>query len=235
MTNNEHNTNPVYLEKQAYNFPVNPKTNEPEQWERDYERNNNHGKPCFPDGDYSLVTDFDIPKLRRKVEEQTAGWPFSFRESDNPGNFLCNFLYYRSLYYAKKRDDSANVLLIHIPDYLVQGVTVDDMVWVLGHVIHDLLDMQYQRKRAENHAQVLYADVIHHKKAQTATRVEYTEIRDEVKTSVDAQTEIAHDQDHNPEATYYAEITNDMELLTVSGGNEEQQKVLAEVEMSSAK
>lgn len=223
LTNNEHNTNPVYLEKQAYNFPVNPKTKEPEQWARDFERNNNDGEPCFPDGDNSLVTDFDIPELRRRIEEKTVNWPFSFRESDNPGNFLCNFLYYRSLYYAKKRNDSANVLLIHVPDTLVRGVTIHDMVWVLGHVIRDLLDMQNQSKRAENRAQVVYADVVHHKKTQTAAQVEYTEIRDEVQiAAVDAQTEIAHDQDHNPEATYYAEITNDMELLTV---NEEQLKL----------
>ena len=232
LTNNEHNTNPVYLEKQAYNFPVNPKTQKPEKWERDFERNNNDEKPCFPDGDYSLVTDFDIPELRRKLEEKTVGLPFSFRESDNPGNFLCNFLYYRSLYYAKKRDDSANVLLIHIPDTLVQGVTFNDMVWVLGHAIHDLLEMQYWHKQAEYCAQVPYDDIIHHKKIQAATQVVYSEIRDDVKIAVDVQTEIiGHDWDHNPEATYYAKITNDMELLTVSGGNKEQ---CTEVELSSA-
>ena len=211
---------------------MDPNTNEPQQWERDFERSNNDKEPCFPDGDYYLTTDFDVPELRRKIEETTADLCFSFRESDNPGNFLCNFLYYRSLYYAKKRD----VLLIHVPDTLVQGVTVDSMVSVLDHVIHDLLDMQSQRylysvpdRHPKSHTHE-YVEVIisHHEKIQTDIRAEYSEIRDDVKyrsEEVIAPVEIYPDQDDTQASYYYAEITNDMKLLTVSGNGEEQQKL----------
>ena len=110
LVSNDHKTNPIYLEKVAYNYPVHP-DGKPWRWERDFEGRDNDRQPCFSDGDEYLVTDFDVSELRKKVEEKIADPRFSFRESNNAGRFLCDFLYYRSLYYAQKRNDWGNVLL----------------------------------------------------------------------------------------------------------------------------
>ena len=64
----------------------------------------------------------------------------NFQESYNAGKFLCDFLYYRSLYYAKLKGN-ANVIFIHIPED-PHGVGMDGMVFIIKQVVRCMLDMQ---------------------------------------------------------------------------------------------
>ena len=138
------NNNPIIsFEKVAYNLPF-TKTCQQTSWVCDYEGHNNYNKDCIQDGDYYLITSFNIPVLIEKVMEATRGTvpsTVSFQESYNAGNFLCNFLYYRSLYYANCKD-SANVIFIHVPEELPQGVGLNDMVLIIKQIVSCMLDMQ---------------------------------------------------------------------------------------------
>ena len=107
-----------------------------------------YGKECIPGGCEYLQTSFDIPTLIEKINKnlpQTAitdDANLSFKPSTKAGHFLCNFLYYRSLYYAKLRNSSAqNVIFIHIPPQLPDGVIPKDVALVLKQVVFCLLDM----------------------------------------------------------------------------------------------
>ena len=101
-------------------------------------------KYCIPDGCPCLKTTFDISDLIERVTKKVGSIKgadtVSFHKSCNAGAFLCEFLYYRSLYYR----NCANVIFIHIPEKLLQGVSVEDMVKVLEKIVHCLLDMQSQ-------------------------------------------------------------------------------------------
>lgn len=135
----------IYFEKVAYNYPVDPQTCDLIGWVADYDSHFNEDKDCIPGGDRYLTSSFNIPVLIEKVTEATKGKvdpiAVSFQESYNAGNFLCNFLYYRSLCYAKERGN-ANVIFIHVPEKLPQGVKMDDMVFIIEQVVRCLLDMQ---------------------------------------------------------------------------------------------
>ena len=132
------NTNPLYLETFAHNMPVDPKTGDTVNWEPDYHRGSNDGQPCVPGAPEVLETAFDIRSLTSKVSRASI----SLQQSTNAGKSLCNFLYYRSLYYARKRDSTKlNVLFIHVPKKLRLGVTTTDIVSVLDDIVDNLLDM----------------------------------------------------------------------------------------------
>ena len=137
----------IYFEQRAYNFPVDRDTGKP-GWVADYLGHFNYGKACVPDStDPYLTTSFNIPELIEKIKNVTGNIsPLCFQESCNAGNFLCNFLYYKSLYYAKTERGNANVIFIHIPEELPQGVAEDDMVFVIKQTVCCLLDMQAQGK-----------------------------------------------------------------------------------------
>ena len=141
--------NILYFEKQANNLPINQQTRKP-RWEPDQEGNWNEGKKCEEDGDDILETSFDIQALIEQVESALSMNPavqsssldnIHLCKSCDAGDFLCDFLYYRSLYYAKTERNSANVLLIHVPRRATEEVTSSVIVSVLDQVIHCLLDM----------------------------------------------------------------------------------------------
>ena len=109
-----------------------------------------YGKECIPGGCDHLQTSFDIPNLIENVKERVSnttsisGIDFSFKESNNAGKFLCDFLYYRSLFYATERGNGArNVIFVHIPpaDNLSRDVTTADFAVVLEQIVYCLLDM----------------------------------------------------------------------------------------------
>ena len=148
----------VYFEQWACNLPKDPNTGEPAVWTVDYENHYNYRKKCIKDSpDKYLKSMFNVSELKEKVIEATslerigplcfqesyAAGPLFFQESYDAGNFLCNFLYYRSLYYAKNRGN-ANVILIHVPEQLPSGVTMDKMVSAIQKTVCCLLDMQAQ-------------------------------------------------------------------------------------------
>ena len=140
----DHHT--VYFEKVAYNYPVNRKNCDPIDWTGDYMGHYNEKKACIPGSDQYLVSSFDIPVLIKKVIDVTRnpeGLPaaVNFQESYNAGRFLCNFLYYRSLYYANCKGN-ADVIFIHVPEKLPQGVGMNDMVCIIKQIVSCLLDMQ---------------------------------------------------------------------------------------------
>ena len=104
-------------------------------------------KECIPDGSQYLQTSFDIPTLIEKMTTK-ENMKFSFKESYNAGHFLCDYLYYRSLYYATQRGNGAeNVIFIHIPPSynLSKDVTAEDFAVdfapVLEKIVYCLLDM----------------------------------------------------------------------------------------------
>ena len=158
-TNGDMNTNPLDFENWAHNIPIDPVTGDFICWKTDYRRNSNDGKPCVQDGNECLSTSFDttclIEKVWRKIDGQIG--PVFLRESFNAGNFLCNFLYYRSLFHASKRH-KANVLFIHVPSMLYNGVTDSDLVWVLGHIVRVMLDMLSQQSDDQPGYDFLYRD-----------------------------------------------------------------------------
>ena len=136
--NNDENKCPLHFETLAHNMPVDPITGDTVNWEPDYHRGSNNGQPCISGGCKVLETAFGIPYLISKVSRKVRN-PISLHQSTNAGNFMCNFLYYRSLYYASKRD-SANVLFIHMPTKMTSKHR-STVVRVLDEVVHNLLDM----------------------------------------------------------------------------------------------
>ena len=134
----------LFFEKQADNWPIKPSGKH--GWEVDPKGNYNEGNKCVEGGEDILKTSFDIPALIEQVEEaldpsndiESPLNHIHLRESHNAGNFLCDFLYYRSLYYAKTERKSANVLFIHVPRRATKTVT-SAIVEVLDQVIRCLL------------------------------------------------------------------------------------------------
>ena len=113
---------------------------------------------CIPEGPTTLKTDFKILDLIDSVTEKKLlnthlrDVNLTLKRSTDADNFLCDFLYYRSLFYSTQRDTGAkNVILIHIPIDLPDGVTTRDMAELLDLVVHSLLDMTclHQREAEE--------------------------------------------------------------------------------------
>lgn len=84
--------------------------------------------PCINDGPDNICTPFSdesldnlVANLPGQVTENKINGSFSFKTSKEVGHFLCNFLYYRSLFYAKERntdlspDQKSYVVFIHVP------------------------------------------------------------------------------------------------------------------------
>ena len=116
-------------------------------WATDDYSPDGYSEECILGGSQYLQTSFDIPTLIKKVNERVSNGTdlkFSFKESNDAGNSLCNFLYYRSLYYADQRgNDAQNVIFIHIPPAynLSSNVTATDFASVLEQIVYCLLDM----------------------------------------------------------------------------------------------
>ena len=99
---------------------------------------------CVPGGCKYLKTSFNIRDLINRVQEKLtpeandrAAKPYSLCESTDAGHFLCDFLYYRSLFYHR------NVIFIHVPEQgnLSADVTGRDLARVLQKMVHCLLEM----------------------------------------------------------------------------------------------
>ena len=111
-----------------------------------------YGEECIPGGCQYLQTSFDIlvliEKLKERVSNATSisGIDFSFMESNDAGHFLCDFLYYRSLFYATQRSsgsDVRNVIFVHIPVAynLSSDITASVLALLLEQIVYCLLDM----------------------------------------------------------------------------------------------
>lgn len=143
----------IWFELQACNGGVN-------FWRADDYGTPCYGKECIPGGCQYLQTSFDIPTLIEKAKERVSnttsisGANFSFKESTDAGKFLCDFLYYRSLYYATQRassDGARNAIFIHIPPVynLSSDITtpaklkqeIKNFAFVLEQIVFCLLDM----------------------------------------------------------------------------------------------
>ena len=144
-TNDDLARNEIWFELQAYNGGDG-------FWAADDYDPNGYSDECISGGSQYLQTSFDIPTLIKKVNERVSNTTsaggtnltFLFEESNDAGNFLCDFLYYRSLYYAGQRGNGAqNVIFIHIPpSYNVSSdITAADFASVLEQVVYCLLDM----------------------------------------------------------------------------------------------
>ena len=138
----EQRLNPIYFEQQAFN------KGHDNFWMSDY-YGSKEFEYCVPDGPRCLKTSFNISdlinKVKTKISQLTPGTikganTLSFVDSDDAGTFLCEFLYYRSLYYR----NCTNVIFIHIPDELAPGISIEDVVLVLEQIVLCLLDMQSQ-------------------------------------------------------------------------------------------
>ena len=139
-TPNSPDTNPILFEFQACNGDANDRA----WWQRD--KSKRYIGECVPGGSPSLHTFIDIPQLSKTVRDNLASKEYinrlDFQISCDAENFLCDFLYYRSLFYAQQRPDSAEqkVIFIHVPEILYDNVTVQNITEVLVEIVHCLLD-----------------------------------------------------------------------------------------------
>ena len=87
--------------------------------------------PCISSGPDNICTPFSdvsldelVERLPWQVTDKKINGSFSSSTSTEVGHFLCNFLYYRSLYYANERnkdsspDQQSYVIFVHIPTLL---------------------------------------------------------------------------------------------------------------------
>lgn len=131
-------------------------------WTKDKNGERFHG-PCISSGPDYICTLFSdeslgnlVANLDGQVTEEKINGSFSFSTSTEVGNFLCNFLYYRSLYYANERnkdlslDQQSYVIFIHVPTLLKDGDGNEcrkdicgspAAAVVLALIIRDLLDI----------------------------------------------------------------------------------------------
>jgi hypothetical protein len=116
--------------------------------------------PCIENGDDYLYTQFSDGQLSSVVSclqdgvRKGINGDFTFQQMIDYrkcGKFLCNFLYYRSLYYAKQRNEArassddrkSYVIFIHIPSKLKPSdlAGAAPMALVLNLIVHALLDI----------------------------------------------------------------------------------------------
>lgn len=114
-------------------------------WEKDsYSHPRRYEGECIPGGCNTLQTSFDIDDLldrirsKRLLSQASDGFEsLSFHKSTDAGHFLCDFLYYRSLFYAKDKD--TNVIFMHISE--TTSVSAEDIALALVQIVQCLLDM----------------------------------------------------------------------------------------------
>lgn len=91
------------------------------------------GFKCVSGGPDCLQTKFDLPKILEKVSERQADVKFGI--SSDAGRYLCDFIYYTSLYV-----NSAPVLFVHVPE-LGKPYTVQQLAQALKTIIEVLIDV----------------------------------------------------------------------------------------------
>jgi len=55
---------------------------------------------------------------------QLAAEEFNVRESDDPGRYLCNYVYFKSLKYQAANDADGLALFIHIPPFDIYDIDI---------------------------------------------------------------------------------------------------------------
>ena len=148
--------NPILFEFQACNGYV----SDPGWWQKDslsIHTPRYQGECVRGEAEY-LHTSINISQVIERVKEKVAiprddnGVDLiTLEASCDAGTFLCDFLYYRSLYYrsvynAKERDDGTStrqkVIFIHVPETLNDRVTVPNITDVLAEIVRCLLDAE---------------------------------------------------------------------------------------------
>lgn len=93
------------------------------------------GFKCVASGPDCISTTFDLQKILEKVSERQADVEFGI--SSDAGRYLCDFIYYTSLYV-----NSAPVLFIHVPE-LGKPYTVQQLARALKNIIEVLIEDIY--------------------------------------------------------------------------------------------
>ena len=91
-----------------------------------------HAGKCVSDGPDYIDTTFDLDKVLEKVSERQTD--VQFKQSDDAGGYLCDFIYYTSLH-----AQCAPVLFVHVPE-LGKPYTVRQLASALKNIIEVLLD-----------------------------------------------------------------------------------------------
>ena len=80
--------------------------------------------------DSSLTTSLPLSAI---LAEQS---PEQVAISNDPGRFVCNYVYYKSLLHQKSKGSSLNSLFIHVPPYNPKDtITVDLVVKIVKQLI----------------------------------------------------------------------------------------------------
>ena len=84
----------------------------------------------------------DCPRILKpsfEVSQVFKGWRSSvdynvdLRTSDDPGNFLCGFIYFTSMaYYYKKDKSQAPVMFLHVPNLVSEGAIAEGRAVAVG-------------------------------------------------------------------------------------------------------
>lgn len=98
------------------------------------------GEACVPGGPEYLQTTFDIPKVLQKVFRRQQD--VKLATSSDAGRYLCDFIYYTSLYV-----NTAPVLFVHVTS-LEEQYTVQQLARTLKNIIEVLLEEV--QSRSEN-------------------------------------------------------------------------------------
>ena len=84
----------------------------------------------------NLRTDIDLLTLLNEIPTQ-----FPVNISDDPGNYLCGYIYYKSLqrvhYLTSTGKKSGSVLFIHVP--VIQSIPSDTVAQCLLHICNHLI------------------------------------------------------------------------------------------------
>ena len=90
------------------------------------------GNVCVSNGPDKLSTQFDLEEVCRRVGEELQDVRFAV--TDDAGRYLCDFIYYTSLYL-----NQGPVLFVHVPD-LGTPYSCEQLAKSLKHIIECLLD-----------------------------------------------------------------------------------------------
>src|SRR5690606_8025068 len=119
-TSKETNSETVYL-----HFGVNEKSNtfrlEMYAWneadfrvpdERGWKPSNQVINELYGDTDVKLPSNLPLSQIYKYLLNEEHSVVFS----DDPGRFICNFLYFQSLHHTKRKEN-ANSLFVHVPPF----------------------------------------------------------------------------------------------------------------------
>ncbi|KAF7321328.1 Proteophosphoglycan ppg4 [Mycena kentingensis (nom. inval.)] len=97
------------------------------------------GKPKYPDAEFAdeLFTSLNIGRL---VEDLTSGPnPLNIQPSDDPGRYLCDFIYYCSLAEGERAGRGTPVLFVHCPP-VKQDMSTAEVAEGLKRIIKSCFD-----------------------------------------------------------------------------------------------